>query len=85
MSEPASAKAMAIAAPMPLVPPVMTAVLPSRENILRNESDIAAGTLGLDQADVHKTVRDHFSGSRQWPLFLNILLNDVVAIQYLPR
>ena len=33
ISAPASARAMAMAAPMPRVPPVTTAVLPSKENI----------------------------------------------------
>jgi len=34
MSAPASARAMATACPMPRVPPVMTAVCPSSENML---------------------------------------------------
>lgn len=40
MSAPASARAVAIAAPIPLVPPVTTAVLPSSENIFGYDSAI---------------------------------------------
>lgn len=40
MSAPASANAIAIAAPIPLVPPVMTAVRPSSENRLASDVDM---------------------------------------------
>lgn len=40
ISEPASAKAMAISAPIPRVPPVITAVRPARENMSTTDDDI---------------------------------------------
>ena len=45
MSAPASAKASAIDCPMPLVPPVTSAVFPSSENILIIDSMIGLSEL----------------------------------------
>lgn len=55
MSAPASARASAIACPIPRVPPVMSAVLPSSENILMIDSMV--GVL-VDLARLHTVTCD---------------------------
>ena len=58
MSAPASAKASAIDWPMPLVPPVTSAVFPSSENIfitdsMMDSSDLTESVHSLHNVDLH--------------------------------
>jgi hypothetical protein len=57
MSAPASANAIAMACPIPRVPPVTTAVLPTSENSFRNDSTL----LSLGERIVGKRVAVYVS------------------------